>query len=162
MTGKKTCHNVYPTLHAVGCVLPLQRVALRQSPPTFSLICYPCPYRSLLPHNVISPMTFQSSNWSYALYLPLSASNSPSIIFLLGDVSSPFLFHICYILDYVCHFGSLPNDSVTDSVFWPTFSIFLSMAHWLVSCFFATAFVRENFGIHISLLARHTGWRPFF
>ena len=45
-----------------GCVLPLQEVALRQSLPSFSVLCYPRPYRSLLPHNVISPTTFWSSN----------------------------------------------------------------------------------------------------
>ena len=45
----------------LGCVLPLQEVALRQSLPTFSVLCYPCPYSSLLPHNVISPTTFWSS-----------------------------------------------------------------------------------------------------
>ena len=50
-----------------GCVLPLQEVALRQSPPTFSVLCCPCPYHSLLPHNVISTTTFWSSNWSYTL-----------------------------------------------------------------------------------------------
>ena len=32
----------------LGCVLPLQEVALRQSPPSFSVLCCPCPYRSLL------------------------------------------------------------------------------------------------------------------
>ena len=51
----------------LGCVLPLQEVALRQSPPSFSVLCCPCPYRSLLPHNVVPPTTFWSSNWSYAL-----------------------------------------------------------------------------------------------
>ena len=52
-----------------GCALPLQEAALCQSPPIFSVLCHPCPYHSLLPYNVISPMTFWSSNWSYALYL---------------------------------------------------------------------------------------------
>ena len=87
----------------LGCVLPLQEVALRQSLPSFSVLCYPHPYRSLLPHNVISPATFWSSGWSYTLCLPLCASNSPSIIFHSGDVSSPFPFRINYVLDYVCH-----------------------------------------------------------
>ena len=77
-----------------GCVLPLQEVALHQSPPTFSVICYPSTYRSLLPHNAISSMTFWSSGWSYTLCLPLCASNSPSVIFHTGDVSSPFPFGI--------------------------------------------------------------------
>ena len=31
----------------LGCVLPLQEVALRQSHPSFSVLCYPRPYRSL-------------------------------------------------------------------------------------------------------------------
>ena len=39
----------------VGCVLPLQS-------PTFSVLCCPCPHRSLLPHSVISPRTFRSPN----------------------------------------------------------------------------------------------------
>ena len=41
----------------LGCVFPLQEVALSQTPPTFSALCYPCPHRSLLPHIVICPMT---------------------------------------------------------------------------------------------------------
>ena len=53
----------------LGCVLPLQEVALRQSPPSFSVLCCPCPYRSLLPHNVISPTPFWSSDCSH--FLPL-------------------------------------------------------------------------------------------
>ena len=101
----------------LGRVLPLQEAALRQSLPSFSVLCYPCPNRSLLPRNVISPTTFWSSGWSYTLFLPLCASNSPSIIFHSGDVSIPFPFRIGYVLDHVCHSGSLPNDGVTDSVF---------------------------------------------
>ena len=77
------------------------RSALRQSPPTFSVLRYSCSYCSLLPHYVISPTTFWSSNWSYALYLPLCASNSPSVVFHSGDVSSPFPFRIGYVFDYV-------------------------------------------------------------
>ena len=46
----------------LGCVIPLQDAALRQSPPTFSVFCYPCLYHSLLPHNVISATKFWSSN----------------------------------------------------------------------------------------------------
>ena len=69
------------------------------SPPSFSVLCYPCPYYSLLPHNILSPRTFWSSDWSYTLYLLLCASNSPSIIFHSVDVSSPFPFRIGYVLD---------------------------------------------------------------
>ena len=96
----------------LDCVLLLQEVAFRQSP----VCCYPCLYCSLLPHYVISPTMVWSSNWSYTLYLPLGASDGPYIVFNLGDVSSPFLFHIGFVLDYVCHSGSLPNDDVADSV----------------------------------------------
>ena len=45
----------------LDCVLPLQEVVLLQSLPSFSVLCYSHPYRSLLPHNVISPTTFWSS-----------------------------------------------------------------------------------------------------
>ena len=98
-----------------GCVLPLQEVALRQSLPSFSVLCYPRPYRSMLPLNVISPTTFWSSDWSYTLCLLLCASNSPSIISHSGDVS----------------FSSI-------------LSILLSIARLLVSSFFTNAFVRDQ------------------
>ena len=67
---------------------------------TFSVLCYPCLYSSLLPHNVISPMTFWSSGWSYTLYLPLCASDTHLLPFHTGDVSSPFSFHI--LDSFVC------------------------------------------------------------
>ena len=66
-------------------------------------------------------------------------------------MSSPFLFHIGYILDYVCHSGSLPNDGVTDSVFSLTLSIYLFMACWLVSSFLTNAFVRDYVWHHICM-----------
>ena len=47
----------------------LQEVVLCQSPLTFSVLCCPCPYCSLLPDSVISLMTFWSSSWSYRIYL---------------------------------------------------------------------------------------------
>ena len=107
----------YSILGCFRCCLPLHEVAIHQSPPTFSVLCCPCPDCSLLPYNVIFPMTFWSSNWSYTLYLPLCTFNSPSIIFPLADVSSLFPFCIGYLLDYVGYSGSLPNDGVMDSVF---------------------------------------------
>ena len=58
-------------------------------------------------------------------------------------MSSPFPFRIGYVLDYVCHFGSLPNGGATNS-FSLTLSILLSMARWLVSSFFTNAFVRDH------------------
>ena len=51
----------------------------------------------------------------HPLCLPLCASNSPSIIFHLGDVSSPFPCRIGCVLDNVCHSGSLPNGGVTNA-----------------------------------------------
>ena len=57
---------------------------------------------------------------------------------------SPFPFCVGYVLGYVCHFGSLPNDDVTVPVGSLTLSIFLSMARWLISSFFTNAFVREH------------------
>ena len=102
---------------SLGCVLPLQKIALCQSPPTLSVFCYPYSYRSLLPHNVFSPTIFWSSNWSYALYLPLCASSSPSVDIHVGSVSSPFLFHVAYIFSYVSQFDSLPNGGVSGFVF---------------------------------------------
>ena len=50
-------------------------------------------------------------------------------------MSSPFPFSIGYVLDYVCHSGSLPNGGVTNSV---SLSILLSIARWLVSSFFTS------------------------
>ena len=88
----------------LGCVFPLQEVALCKSLPSFSVLCYPRPYRSLLPYNVISPMTFWSSDWPYTLCLPLCASNSPSVIFHSGDVSSPFPFRIDYLYSWIFFF----------------------------------------------------------
>ena len=42
------CHYVLLIVHlfcsTLGCVLPLQEVVLCQSPPSFSVLCYPCPY----------------------------------------------------------------------------------------------------------------------
>ena len=54
--------RIYIFYSVLGCVLPLQKVALRQSLPSFSVLCYSRPYRSLLPHNIISPTTFWSSD----------------------------------------------------------------------------------------------------
>ena len=86
----------------LGCVLPLQEVVLRKSPPSFSVLCCPCPYRSLLPHNVISPTTFWSSDSSYTLYLSFCASIRSSVIFYSGDVSStfPFCILLCFFSEH--------------------------------------------------------------
>ena len=96
------------TVSVLFCSRLCLSTARNSPPPEFSngLLCYPCPYRSLLPHNVISSTTFWSSDWSHTFYLPLRASNYPSVVFLPVDVSSPFPFRIGYVLDYVCHSGS--------------------------------------------------------
>ena len=60
----------------LGCVLSLQEVALHQSP--LSVLCYPCPYRSLLPHNVISVLVHTApccptmSSLSLSIPLPVA------------------------------------------------------------------------------------------
>ena len=109
-----------------------------------------------------------SSNWSYALNQPFYVFNGPSIVFHSDEVSSPFPFCIGYVFDHVRHSSLLPSDGTTKPVL--TLSIFLSMAYWFVSSFFTNAFVRDHvwhpyvsmFGIHMSLLVRYTGWKPFF
>ena len=66
--GKPFCFDDYyflffsPTIsHSVlGCVLPLKEAALRQNHPAFSVRCYPCLCRSLLPRNVFYFDRFKS------------------------------------------------------------------------------------------------------
>ena len=58
----------------LGFVFSPQEVALCKSTSAFAVLCYPCSYHSLLPLIVLFTTTFWSSNWSYALHLPLSAS----------------------------------------------------------------------------------------
>ena len=73
VAAQNTFVSFYLFYSILCCVLALQEVALHQSLPSFSVLCYPRPYRSLLPHNVIFPTTFWSSDWSYTLCLPLCA-----------------------------------------------------------------------------------------
>ena len=122
----------------LGCVLPLLEVALSQSPPTFSVLCYPCPYRSLLPHNVIFPTMFWSSSWSYTLCLPLCASDSPSIIFIFRAMC-PAHFHFILVTYWtmsvtlvLCLIMVLGILSIS-----LTLSIFLSMAWYLIARMFS-------------------------
>ena len=77
-----------------------------------------CPLLSLSipPPDVISPTTFWTSDWSYTLYLPLCASNSPPIVFHWGDVSSPFPFRVGYMMDYVCQCGCLVVVLATENL----------------------------------------------
>ena len=90
-------------------------------------------------------------------YLPLCDSSSQSIVFHSVDVSSPCPFCIGCVLDYVCHPGFLLNDGATDSVFTLRFSIFPSMAHWLVSSFFSNAFTRD-YVWHRHVISSKTHW----
>ena len=39
----------------LGCTFSLHETDLRRSPPTFPVLCYPCPYCSLFSRNVVSP-----------------------------------------------------------------------------------------------------------
>ena len=62
-------------------------------PPESSYFLWPLlSFSILLSHNVIFPIPFWSSNWSFALHLPLGASNSPSIVSLLWCVQ-PMTIH---------------------------------------------------------------------
>ena len=88
----------------LGCVLPLQEVASARVFHLSLSLCYPHPYRSLLPRNVISPTTF-------GLPTDLTPSVCHSVLLIVHLLSfiramcpSPFPFHIGYALDYVCHF----------------------------------------------------------
>ena len=142
----------------LGCVLPLQEVAFRQSPLQLSLSfvilvytapCCPtmsCLQRRFGPPTDITPFIYHSV-----------LLNSPSIIFHTGDVSSPFPFRVGYVLDYVCHSGlCLKILSVNF-----TFSICLSMARWVVSSFFTNAFVRDHVW-HPCVIAGKTHWLATF
>ena len=111
------------TIYSIlGCDLTLLEVAVRQSLPSFSVLCYPCPYRSLLPHNVISPTTFWSSNFHLLSFIP-------SIIF------RPVLFHfvlVTYWTMSVALFFCLMMALRILSLSLPL-SIFIPNARWLVS-----------------------------
>ena len=102
----------------LGCVFSVKEVALHQLSLSFAILDHTAP---CCPTVLSVLMTFWSSNWSYTLYLPFCASNSPSIIFHAGNVSSPFPFCIGYILD------TLPTFSVVCS--WLTLK--LPMLVWL-------------------------------
>ena len=70
-----------------------------------------CPFPSLFIPLPVAPQCHLSNDvliflLSSTLHLPLCASNSPSITFHSGDVSSPFPFCISYVLDYICPSGS--------------------------------------------------------
>ena len=93
----------------------------------------PSPNCSLLPHYVISPMTFWSSSSSYALYLPLCVSNSPSTVFHSGSVSSPFHFPLVMCRTESVNLFFYLMIVLQNLSFRLIFSIFLSMAHWPVS-----------------------------
>ena len=81
----------------LGCVLPLQDVALCQGPPTFSVLCCPCPYSTLLPHSVIS----QTMLW-FKTHLLMSATPSMSFLYRIHkmcvDQRSDMLSFVCLAL----------------------------------------------------------------
>ena len=61
---------------------PAQALALRQSPPTLSVLCCSC---SCWSSSVIFPTTSWSCNSSSTFCLPISASNGPSTVFHMGN-----------------------------------------------------------------------------
>ena len=100
--------------------------ALYQSPPSFSVLHYPCPYHSLLPHNVTSP--FLCPLLSLSIPLPvapqchlsdLSLSLSFAILVHTAPcrpTMSPLPFSV---LHYPCPYGSLsPHSVFSPGMFW--------------------------------------------
>ena len=124
----------------LGCVLPLQEVALHQSPPSFSVLCYPCPYRSLLPHNVISPTPF----WPSADLTPSVCHSVLLKVHLLSFIRAMCQahFHFVFVTYWTMSVTQVLYLMVVLRIlsFGLTLSIFLSMARWLVSSFFTNAF----------------------
>ena len=141
-------HKVFPISSILGCVLPLLEVALRKISPSFSVLCCPCPYHSLLPPTVFSLTTFCSSNWSCSLYLPIGACNIPSFHFALVTYS---IMSVCLTL-FLRVVLRIPSCSLIFRIF--------SIARWLVSSFVCNAFVKDHFDIHMSLLVWHW-WKTF-
>ena len=128
----------------LGCVLPLQEVALLQNPLTFSVLCYPCPNRSMLPHNVISPTTLWSST-------DLTRSICHSVLVIVHLLSfiramCPAHFHFALVTYWTLRVTLVLCLIMLLQIlsFSLTLSIFLSMAPLLASCFFTTAFVRDH------------------
>ena len=107
----------------LGCVLPLQEVTFRQSPPIFSILCYPCPYRSLLPHNVISPTTFCFSNWPATLRL---LSPSPLLLTTQTRVHLDLLHAHLMTLTGTPDWRS-PLTRPDAGIMWPVSSVELSV-----------------------------------
>ena len=95
------------------------------------------------------------------LYLLFCDCNAPPIILYSGDVSSPFPFRIGYALEYVCHYGSLPNDGVAVTVFY--LDIKHSSFHDSLAClkFFTNSFVRDHV-CHPYVTVGKTHWLKTF
>ena len=112
----RTVHIVFYSIS--NCVVPLQEVALRHSPPTFSVFCYPCPYCCLLPHNVISPFLCPLLSLSILLsvapqcHLSFSLSSAiPVHTALCCPTMSSLLFSVlCYPCPYCC---LLPHNVIS-------------------------------------------------
>ena len=110
-----------------GCVLPLQEVALLQSPLTFSVLCCPCPYHSLLSHNVISPFLCPLLSLSIPLHVALQCHLS-NFLCPLQSLSIPLLvahnviFLTFSVLCFPCPYRSLLPHNVIS----PTFSVLCS------------------------------------
>ena len=140
-----------------------RKVALCQSPPSFSVLCYPCPYHSLLPHNVISLMTFWSSDWSYTLYLTLHSVLL--IVHLLSFILAmcPAHFHFVLVMYWTMSVTLVLCLMMVFRIlsFSLTLSIFLSIARWLVSSLFTNAFVRDHV-CHPYVIAGKTHWLKTF
>ena len=104
--------------------------ALYQSPPSFSVLHYPCPYRSLLPHNVTSP--FLCPLLSLSIPLPVAPQCHLSDLSL--SLSFAILVHTapchptvsplpCSVLYYPCPYRSLLPHNVTSPFLCPSLSL---------------------------------------
>ena len=102
----------YSILFKAVCVLSLQEVALCKSPPTFPLLCYLCPYCSLLPQgrfglpSLTDPMPFNCDSVLVIVHL---------LSFIRAMCSARF--HFALVLHWTMFVtSSLLNDGVTDFV----------------------------------------------
>ena len=114
----------------LGCVLPLQEAELSQRPPIFSVLCYPCPCRSLLLHKVISPTTFWSSDSLLSFIQAMCPAHFYFVLVTYWTMPVTLLLCLMVVLGILS--------------FSLTLSIFLSMVRWLISRFFTNAFVRDH------------------
>ena len=144
----------------LGCVHPPQEIALRQSPPTFSVLY--CP-------SIPSPVVPQCHLFNDGLVFQLILRSFFFSVLLMVHVLS-FIRTMC-----PAHFQFALVSYSAKSValvlclmmmfrilsFSLTFSMFLAIARWLVSSFFTNAFVRDHVW-HPCVIAGKARWLKTF